>query len=165
MFLIYVLLVSTCPKLHPVSLYENPFLRYRPFWDKHTEWHENGIEFYKVKRTHIWVTNIHKSQISLPFALWPAVFEIRPFWDCTKWPQITLNITRSKLLRICVTSIPESPKFSPLCSMTIRFQDIAHFIINHWITIVVKRPKQRIKLQKKKKINMLNFTILLTTLV
>ncbi len=47
----YVLLVSTRPKLQSVSLYDQTFSRYRPFWDKCTEWQQNDLEPYKVKCT------------------------------------------------------------------------------------------------------------------
>ena len=44
----YVLTVSMIPKFHSVSLYDQPFSRYRPFWDKYTEWPQNDLEHYQV---------------------------------------------------------------------------------------------------------------------
>ena len=38
MYLIYVLPVSMGPKFYPVSFYDQPLSRYRPFWDKFTDW-------------------------------------------------------------------------------------------------------------------------------
>ena len=124
MYPIYVLPVSTSPKFHSVSLYDNPFWSYRPFWEKSapkspqmtfnttnsnvplmcylgpwfpnftpypstaislryralwykcTEWPQNDLEPYKVKCTPYMYT-LPESQISLCFALRPAVFEIQ----------------------------------------------------------------------------------------
>ncbi len=45
---IYVLLVFTSPKFHSISLYNEPFSKYRPFWDKCSEWPQIGFEPCKV---------------------------------------------------------------------------------------------------------------------
>ena len=45
----YVLLVSWNPKFQLVSLYDQPFSNYRPFWDKCTEWPPKASEHYKGK--------------------------------------------------------------------------------------------------------------------
>ncbi len=45
---IYVFLVSASPIFHSVSLYGEHVLKYRPFWDKCTEWPQNGPKHYKV---------------------------------------------------------------------------------------------------------------------
>ncbi len=96
----HVLIVSMIPKFHSVSLYNQPFLRYRAFWDKCTEWPQNDLEPYKVKLPYLCITNVRNSQISLRFALRPALFEIQTILRqvhrmTAKWPwtlqgQITL---------------------------------------------------------------------------
>ncbi len=48
---IYVLLLSTSSKVHSISLYGQPFWRYRQLWEKCTEWPQNDLERYKVKGT------------------------------------------------------------------------------------------------------------------
>ncbi len=74
------------------------------------------------------VTSIHESQISVCFALRPAVYEIRYNFEieinALNDPKITLNPARSNLLSICIASIPESQMFR---SMTIRFRDTGYF--------------------------------------
>ena len=46
----------------------------------------------------IYVTSIHESQISVLFALQPAIFEIQTIWDkCTEWPQIDLETYKVNL--------------------------------------------------------------------
>ncbi len=148
---------------------------------------------------YIYVTSIHKSQISLHFALRRAVFffffffemqvilgqvhRITPNWSWALQCQTTLymyhncprvsNVTlfRSTTRRFRVTShfdtsapnepkwpwtpqgqryttyvllVFPSPKFHPVCSATIRFQDTAHFIIPHW----PPPPKKKAKISK-----------------
>ncbi len=48
---ICVLLVSTSRDFHSVSLYDQPFLRCRPFGKKCYVWPQNDLEPYKVKCT------------------------------------------------------------------------------------------------------------------
>ncbi len=155
---IYMLLGSMSPKFHSISLHDEPFSCYRPFWEKCTQWPQNDLEPYKVKLSYICITSVPDSQMSLHFTLRPAIFEIQailrqvhrmiPNWPWTQQRQITLylynncprvsnftpfgsttsrfgvtghfetrapndlkmtlNITRSKVHHICVTSVPES---------------------------------------------------------
>ncbi len=35
--------------IYSVSLSDQPFSSYKPFWDKGIEWHRNDIEHYKVR--------------------------------------------------------------------------------------------------------------------
>ncbi len=89
-------------KFHSVSLYDQPFSRYRPFWDKYTEWPQSDLEPYKAKLPYICIIRVHDSQISLRFALRPALFEIQtilrqvhrmtPNWSWTLQRQITLYL-------------------------------------------------------------------------
>ena len=64
---------------------------------------------------HTCITSIHKSQVSISFALRSAVFEIRPFeTSAPNGPKMTLNHTRLNVPNICMTSILESqisPRF------------------------------------------------------
>ncbi len=79
----YPICVTSIPKSqnHPVSLYDQPFLRYRPFWQKCKQMTQNDLQPEKVKST-IYVLLAS----NLPcFTVLSAVFEIRPFWDkCTE---------------------------------------------------------------------------------
>ncbi len=89
---LYVLLVSTNPTVHSVSLYDHPFSRYKSFWDKCTEWPQISLEPYKVKLPYICIIGIPGSQISLRSVLRPAVLIYRPVWDkCTELPQNDLE--------------------------------------------------------------------------
>ena len=57
----------------------------------------------------IYVTSVRESQILLHFTLRNPFLSYRPFWDkCTEWPQMTLNLTRSNVPHICITTIPGS---------------------------------------------------------
>ncbi len=104
MFPIYVLLVSTMPNFHSVSLSNQPFCRYRPFWDKCSL----GVTCLLEKSAPddpkvisnptraidvpIYVfTSVPDSQISVRFALRPGVFGLQAFWRkvhqiTPKWP-------------------------------------------------------------------------------
>ncbi len=91
---IYVLLVSMSPKFHFVSLYDEPFSSYRPFWEKRTKWPQNDLESYKVKLSYIYVcfTSIHEAQISLFCSKTNHYRVTGQFWEkCTKWPQLDLE--------------------------------------------------------------------------
>ena len=59
-------------------------------------------------------TSVLESQISIYFALLPAVFELQAIWDkCTEWPQMTLNTTGSKVPKY-VLLVSWVPNFRPL---------------------------------------------------
>ncbi len=110
MYAIYVLPVSMIPKFHTISLYGQPFFRNMSFWDKCACWPQNDIEPYKVKLPYISITTPPGSQISLHFALGPAVFELQPFFE-TRAPndsKMNLNTRRSKEHHTYVTSVPDS---------------------------------------------------------
>ncbi len=47
-YIYYTLAVPPSTKFQ-LSLYDQPFSSYRPFWDKCTEWLKNYLEHYKVK--------------------------------------------------------------------------------------------------------------------
>ncbi len=100
-------------KFHSVSLYDQPFSRYRQFWDKRTEWHQSNLEPHRVKLPYICITSVRDYQILVRFALWPALFEIQarqvhrmtPNWSWILQCQITLYY---------ITTVPE-------CQISLRF--------------------------------------------
>ncbi len=78
----------------------------------------------------ICVTSIHESQISVRFALWPAVLRYRPFWKrYTEWPKNNLEPYKVKLphTRYMCYWYPWLPNFTPFRSMTSRFRDTGYF--------------------------------------
>ena len=96
---LHVLFVSLVPKFHSVLLYGQPFLRYMASFLRQVP--RAIFEIQAILRQVHWmtsnwpwtlqgqitlssITTLHESQIPLSFALRPAVFELRPFWDkCT----------------------------------------------------------------------------------
>ena len=86
-------MVSPIPKFHSVSLYGQPFLRYRPFWDKCTEWPPNWPWTLQGQSPCKCIASIPDTQISLRFAVRPAVFE---FAIRTEWPQSDIEHYRVK---------------------------------------------------------------------
>ncbi len=74
---ICVLIVSSGPKFKSVSLYTQLFTSYGSFWDKCTEWPPELIGTIQGQMCHLHVLFIPlRSQISLRFALRPALFPI-----------------------------------------------------------------------------------------
>ncbi len=109
---INVLLVSMSPIFHSVLLYNQPFSKYKPFWDKCPEWPQIDFESCKVKFPYICITSIPDSQTSLSFTLWPAVFEIqvilRQVHQMTpKW----LWTVQGHMCHIYMLLVSTSPKF------------------------------------------------------
>ena len=43
--------IPRSPKFQSISIHGQPFLRYRQFWEKCTEWHQNDLEPCKIKCT------------------------------------------------------------------------------------------------------------------
>ncbi len=89
---INVLLVSTSPKFHSVSLYDKQFSGYRPFWEKCTKWPQIDLEHYKLKCSpYVLIVPMIPKFHSV--SLYKAVFiRYRAFWDkCTEWPQNDLE--------------------------------------------------------------------------
>ncbi len=107
----HVLIVSRSPKFHSVSLYDQPFLRYRAFWDKCTEWPPNDLDLTSSNVPHIFITIVPESQISLRFALRPAFFNIQAIWRqvhrmIPKWPW-TLQGQRYPINVLLVSMCPK----------------------------------------------------------
>ncbi len=134
---IYVLPVYTSPKFDSVSLYDEPFSKYRPFWEKCTDYPQNDLE-HKLKCTqyvflvslilkfisvtpnwhltlqgHMCLINVllvSTSHIFHSISLHDKSFSrYRLFWDQrTKLPQIDPEPYKVKLPYIRITSIPDS---------------------------------------------------------
>ncbi len=112
---IYVFLVSLSPNISLhfslwLAVFELQAIRIQVHWMTH-KWPWT-LQHVQGQKCAICVSNIHESQISVIFALPLVVFlSFRPFWHkCTESPKITLNVTRSNIPHICVTSAHE-PKF------------------------------------------------------
>ena len=120
---IYVSLVSKSPIVHFVSLYDEPFLKYRPFWDKCPEWPQTDLEPYKVKlQLHSLIPKFHSVLMyDQPFSRYSQ------FGDkCTKWPQndlepYTIKGTPYMLL------VSTSPKFHSVSPYDQSFRDTGQF--------------------------------------
>ncbi len=91
---LYVWPISTSPKFQLVLLCQKPFLSYKPFSDKYTEWPQNDPEHYKVKCT---LNMCYYSKPTPPrhrvpnfthVLLYDNMFLSYPsFWEtCNKWP-------------------------------------------------------------------------------
>ncbi len=111
MYPTYVLLVSTSPKFHSISFYDQPFFEIQPILRQLHGMTPKWPWILQGQMYPICVTSTHESQISLRFALRPAIFEIQAIFE-TNAPndtKMTLNHTRSNV-HMCVTVSP-SPKF------------------------------------------------------
>ncbi len=89
--LTWMLLAPLKPKFSSISLYNEPFLSYGPIFGKVHRMTPNDLDIFKVKNTNMHVTYTLEAQIFIHFALWWAVFELRPnFWKSVlndpKWP-------------------------------------------------------------------------------
>ncbi len=73
-------------KLHSVSVCDQLFLSYRPFWDKCTELPPNDLKPYNVKDA-IFLPWVSKSPKFHSVSLYDEPFlSYRPFWEkCTQW--------------------------------------------------------------------------------
>ncbi len=122
----HIITVYPChPEFHSVSLYGQPFSSYRPFtgiWDKCTKWPQNDIKTLKGQRYSIYILQLppsSKYQSALPY---------RPFCEnCIKWHQMTLNIKRSKVPHMHITTAPKS-QITPFHSTASGFRAIGHFV-------------------------------------
>ncbi len=106
----YMCSAHMSPKFHSISLYDQPFSSYRPFWDN-SQVHQNDrkwpLRTLPGQMYSIYVFLISKfHSVSLhdqPF------LRYRPFWDmCTEWPQNYLEPLQGQMYPICVTSVFES---------------------------------------------------------
>ncbi len=89
-------------KFQPLSLYNETFSSYRPFWDKCTEWPQNYLEYYKPQgqtyHIDLLITSTPESQFKLPV-----------FWDKrTAWPQNNIEHYLKLKLPHMSTSVKES---------------------------------------------------------
>ncbi len=89
-----------------IFLSDQPFSRYRPVWDKCTEWPRNDLEPYMYP----YVLLVSLSLKFQSFSLYgPSFSTYSPFWDnfwmTPKWPW---TLQGQKLPHICVASVPKS---------------------------------------------------------
>ncbi len=98
-YTLYVLLVPLSPKVHSVSLNNQPFSRYRPFCGKCTEWPPNDLEQYKVICAAIYVLLVSTTTQFRFVSLYDQMFSrYRLFWDkCTEWHQMDLEHYKVKI--------------------------------------------------------------------
>ncbi len=170
------------PKIYSVSLFDQPFSRYRPFWDNCTEWPQIDLAQYKVKLPYICITSVRDSQISLRFALRPALFETQAIlrqvhqmtsnWPWTLQRQITLYL---------YNNCPWVSNFTLFHSTTSRFGVTGQFETHapndlkmtlnttrwkvHHICVTTVPESQKRTRKKCQKSKIWNFTILYTTLI
>ncbi len=121
-----------CPwvqKFNSVSVYDQTFLSYRPFWDKCTQSENppNDPKCYKVKYTPYVLLVLTRPKFH------PFRSKTRCCWVTCHFeksapndPKMTLNPTRSNVPNTCVTSIREA-KISLFRSTTSRFRVTDHF--------------------------------------
>ncbi len=124
MYPIYVLLVSTSPKFHPLT----SCCWVGPCWEKFTEWPQIDLEPYKVKLPCICITSVPDSKISLRFALQPSIFEtqailIQVHWMTPKWPW-ALQV---QIYPIYLLLVQRIPNFTPFGSTMNRFRVTDYF--------------------------------------
>ncbi len=83
---IYALLVSPNTNFQSVSLNDQSFCSYWPFWDKSTKWPQNELNITRLNLPHICVVSIPESQISLHFGSTTTGFKVVENRKCTEWP-------------------------------------------------------------------------------
>ncbi len=93
-YIIYVLLVPSSPKSQSVSLYQKPLSRYMYSHFKTNTPNDPKMTVNPTRSnvSHTCFTSNHESQISVPFALEPAVFEVQAILMqmhqiIPKWPR------------------------------------------------------------------------------
>ncbi len=121
------------PNFGPFSSTISCFWITTQFCENYTEWHQNELDIFKVKSTHMNTTYTAEAQIFICLALRWAVFEIRPFFGkCTEWPQMTLTCSRSKI-PLCMLHAPRGPDFRPFHFMMSSFQVTPPFFLGKCI--------------------------------
>ena len=127
MYLLYVLPVSTSPKFYSISLYDEPFSSYRPFWEKSTEWPQHDLERCKLKSTP-YALLVSLAPKFHPVSLYGQPFlRYRTFWDkCTKWPPKWPWTLQGQVTVYMYKYTPWSPNFTPFWCTTNRFRDTAN---------------------------------------
>ncbi len=112
------------------------FSRYKVVGNrKCTEWQQNELEHLTVKRTLYALYTYPWGQILVRFALWLAVSEIqaRQNQKYTEWPQTELEHLTVKGTLDTLHAYSWGPNFGSFRSTTCGFQDIAQFVIPHWL--------------------------------
>ncbi len=129
----YTILTHICvtgvPELKNFTLFQSTtshFLSYRPFWDKCTEWPQNGFKFYKVKDTPYLCYSYPRVPNFTRFALTPTLVELQAI--LRKMHQMTPNDLKpykGQMYPIDVYS--QAPNFTPFHCTTSLFPDTGHF--------------------------------------
>ena len=89
---------------------------------------------YKVKSCIPYVLPVSSSIKFQSFNLRPAIFESQAIWDkCTEWPHNDLEHHKVEGTPHMFQHHTRAPNFRLFCSTTSSFQDIAHFLILHWL--------------------------------
>ena len=89
-----------------------------------------------------------EAHILVCIALQLAVTEIQHVQEFTEWPQTGLEHLAVKSIPHTLKTYPWGSNFDPFHSTTSSFQDIAHFIIAHWL------PMYHVKCEKEQKKNL-----------
>ncbi len=118
-----ILHASLTPKLHSISLYDESFPKYRPFWDKCTEWPQNDLDMLKVKNINMHAAYIPEAQTFVSFALPWAIFELQSNFgkNSPNDPKMTWHI-QCQNTNMHTTYTPRGLTFHPFCSTMSRFQ-------------------------------------------
>ncbi len=124
-----------------------PFLSYRPFWDKCTEWPQMTLNNKGSKVSHIvseWVkrvysrfdnfsvsTNTLPGRGGYPIYIWQLILNFnlsyRPFWDkCTEWPQNDVAYEKVKDTPYTYDT-PSDPNFTLFPSAASHYWLTGHF--------------------------------------
>ena len=115
-------------KFHSVLLYDQPFLRSRPFWDKCTKSPQMTLNPTRSNIPHICVTSIPNSPIQSVSFYDQLFLSYTPFWEkCTKWPRNDLEHYQVKCIQYMCCWYPWVLNFSPFCSTASRFWVTSHF--------------------------------------
>ncbi len=103
---LYALLVLVSPESQ-ISHCDQPFLSYKPFWDKCIEWSQNDhdvLEHYKAKGSP-YVPTFPESHISLRFTLRPDIFELQAYTG-SRYPYVCYQVLESQISPIFLCSQP-----------------------------------------------------------
>ena len=126
-------------KFHSVSLYDEPFSRYKAVENpKCTKWPQNDLKNLTVKSTRIHWIFTPETQILLRFALRPAVFrdtrlsKIGNAPKIVEWAHSHLNV---KSTMYTLNTHPRGKTFTLLHSTTRRFRDTR-------LSKIVNRPNE-----------------------
>ncbi len=133
MYPIHVLQVSTRPKF-TVSLYDESFSSYRPFWEKCTKWPQHDLEHYKLKCSpYVLIVSMSPKVHSVSLYDQPFL-KYRAFWDKrTEWPQNDLEPYKFNCTPYIYNYCPQVSNFTPFRSTPSLFNIQAILRQVHWM--------------------------------